>query len=84
MPSQDIKRAYDTISHIIETRNRNKENFCIHCNKKYLLNAWDFLKLCNECFAEFDKLKMEGRHSGSRQCETYEQFVKLQKIERIK
>lgn len=34
---------------------------CRKCDKKYTRGGWDFYSLCDECFAEFDKKKMEER-----------------------
>lgn len=36
---------------------------CQRCAIKYSMGMWDFYRLCDSCFTEFDDQKMSGRRS---------------------
>lgn len=37
---------------------------CKCCNKDYKVQTYDFHKLCNNCFNQYDNQKMEGRFAA--------------------
>ena len=40
---------------------RNKEYKCEKCGKMFKPPIWFFYGLCDECFVQFDRQKIEGR-----------------------